>query len=406
MPWQEVKPMDEKVKFIADYLRGDLAFKALCGLYGISRKTGYKWVQRYRAQGIDGLQERSRRPHAPAVTPYIVREAVLKFRNYKGDVLGAKKIQPLLLAQFGEAQTPSQTTIYNILKSAGCVKSRSRVARTVRSIKPLKVANQANQLWSVDYKGQFKLGNGQWCYPLTVMDHASRYLLSCEGLCNTTTADAKAVFERLFREYGLPERIRSDNGCPFASVGVGGLSKLAIWWIRLGIIPERITPGQPQQNGRHERMHRTLKQRIGAVGAADLVQQQMRLDEFRQHYNEGRLHEGLGQQVPSSAYAKSTRSYPEQLPELVYPDYFERGRVCQSGLIYWRSLRVYIGYLLRDEWIGLELVDEGIWDVYFGPVRLGSLDEREVKGAKNDYLRLFNIKSVTHVGEVMCNLCS
>ncbi|MGL4995539.1 MAG: integrase core domain-containing protein [Deefgea sp.] len=388
MPWNEVKPMDEKVKFIADYLRGELAFKALCGLYGISRKTGYKWVQRYHSLGIEGLQAQSRRPHGSAVTPYVVRQAVLELRNYKGDVLGPKKIQPLLATRFAESLIPSQTTIYNILKAAGCVKSRRRINRTPRSIQPLKTAANVNQLWSVDYKGQFKLSNGQWCYPLTIMDHASRYLLSCQGFSSTTGIEAKAVFEQLFRQYGLPERIRSDNGTPFASVGVGGLSKLSIWWIRLGIIPERIVPGQPQQNGRHERMHRTLKLRIGQPGAADMAQQQVILDEFRQHYNDERLHESLGQRVPKSVYQASTRRYPETLPELVYPAYCERGRVCQSGLIYWRSLRVYVGYVLRGEWVGLELVGDGVWDVYFGPIRLGSLDEREVKGAKNDYLTL------------------
>lgn len=388
MPWNEVKPMDEKVKFIADYLRGEMAFKALCGLYGISRKTGYKWVRRYRALGCDGLQAQSRRPHSSAVTPYVVRQAVLELRNYKGDVLGAKKILPLLATRFTESQLPSQTTIYNILKAAGRVTSRRRINRTPRSIQPLKAATNVNQLWSVDYKGQFKLGNGQWCYPLTIMDHASRYLLSCQGFSGTTGIEAKAVFEQLFRQYGLPERIRSDNGTPFASVGVGGLSKLSIWWIRLGIVPERITPGQPQQNGRHERMHRTLKLRIGQPGAEDLAQQQVILDEFRRHYNDERLHEALGQQVPNSVYRNSRRPYPDKLPELMYPDYFEKGRVCQSGLIYWRSLRVYIGYLLRGEWVGLELIGEGLWDVYFGPIRLGSFDEREVKGAKKDYLTL------------------
>ncbi len=388
MSWNEVRPMDEKVRFIADYLRGEMAFKALCGLYGISRKTGYKWVRRYQAFGIEGLQAQSRRPHGSSVTPYVVRQAVLELRNYKGDVLGPKKIQPLLAAQFAESLIPSQTTIYNILKAAGSVKSRRRINRTPRSIQPLKAAANVNQLWSVDYKGQFKLSGGQWCYPLTIMDHASRYLLSCQGFSGTTGVEAKTVFEQLFRQYGLPERIRSDNGTPFASVGVGGLSKLSIWWIRLGIIPERITPGQPQQNGRHERMHRTLKLRIGQPGAADMAQQQVILDEFKRHYNEDRLHESLGQRVPRSVYQASPRSYPETLPELVYPEYFEQGRVCQSGLIYWRSLRVYVGYVLRGEWVGLELVGEGIWDVYFGPIRLGSLDERAVKGAKNDYLTL------------------
>lgn len=270
MPWNEVKPMDEKVKFIADYLRHDAPFKALCSQYGISRKTGYKWVERYEKTGIEGLSEQSRRPHHTGVPPYTIRQAIVELRSYKGDVLGAKKIQALLSSRFDSSQVPSQTTIYNILKGAGCIAARRKSRRTPKGISPLKSVQQANQLWSVDYKGQFRLKNGQWCYPLTVMDHASRYLLACEGLNSTKTAEAMPVFERLFREHGLPARIRSDNGVPFASTGVGGLSQLSIWWIKLGIIPERIEPGKPQQNGRHERMHRTLKRWVGQPGAADL----------------------------------------------------------------------------------------------------------------------------------------
>jgi transposase InsO family protein len=177
--------------------------------------------------------------------------------------------------------------------------------------------------------------NGHWCYPLTVMDHASRYLLACTGFSSTRTEDAKGVFENLFRQYGLPSRIRSDNGVPFASTGVGGLSKLSIWWIKLGIIPERIDPGQPQQNGRHERMHRTLKKRIGKPGASDLEAQQVQLDEFRQHYNHERLHESLEQKLPCDFYEHSIRQYPDKLLEIEYPKHFMRGKVCRSGLIYW-----------------------------------------------------------------------
>jgi len=388
MSWKEVKPMDEKVKFIADFLRGGLPFKTLCGLYGISRKTGYKWVERYQKSGIDGLTEQSRRPHFTSVTPYVVRQAILELRLYKGDVLGAKKIQALLGSRFEQALIPSQTTIYNILKNAGCITPRRKVRKTPRGIKPLSTALQANQLWSVDYKGQFRMKNGHWCYPLTVMDHASRYLLACTGFSSTRTEDAKGVFENLFRQYGLPSRIRSDNGVPFASTGVGGLSKLSIWWIKLGIIPERIDPGQPQQNGRHERMHRTLKKRIGKPGASDLEAQQVQLDEFRQHYNHERLHESLEQKLPCDFYEHSIRQYPDKLLEIEYPKHFMRGKVCRSGLIYWRALRVYIGYLLHGEWVGLELVGDGIWDVYFGPIRLGTLDERQATGPLKDYLTL------------------
>jgi hypothetical protein len=220
------------------------------------------------------------------------------------------------------------------------------------------------------------------------MDHASRYLLGCQGLPGTRFDEARNEFERLFREFGLPDRIRTDNGVPFASLGVGNLSRLSVWWIRLGIRPERIEPGQPQQNGRHERMHRTLKRALNPTPAANLVEQQAELDRFRADYNERRPHEGLAQRSPSTCYAASPRPYPALLSEIEYPGYFQRSRVSQNGLIYWRALRIYIGYLLTGEWVGLEAVGDGLWDAYFGPVRLGRFDERQTKGNRHDYLTL------------------
>ena len=389
MPWKEVKPMDEKVLFIADYLRQQANFSQLCEHYGVSRKTGYKWVARYRQQGTDGLEERSRRPNVSStVTPYTIQKAILELRVQQRDAPGAKKIQALLMRQFEASMVPSKTTIYNILHRAGQIEPQRRAKRVSRNQPhPLKNATSPNELWSVDYKGQFKTRNGRWCYPLTIMDHASRYLLACHGLPGTRFTETQAIFERLFREYGLPERIRTDNGVPFASLGVGGLSRLSVWWIRLGIIPERIAPGQPQQNGRHERMHRTLKRTIGQLPATSLKTQQLELDAFRIHYNEQRPHEGLQQRTPSACYQSSPRAYPQHLPELEYPSYFHRSRVARNGLIYWRAFDIYIGYLLAGEWIGLDAVGDGVWDVYFGPLRIGRFDEHEAKGRYN-YLTL------------------
>lgn len=387
MPWKDVRPMDEKVLFIADYLRQVGNFSELCGQYGISRKTGYKWVERYREEGSEGLNERSRRPHDTPATPYPIQQAILELRDQR-DPPGPKKIQALLARRFAAEAIPSKTTIYNILRRAGKIEPQ----RPSRRIKPahslLKSAHHPNELWSADYKGQFKTQDGRWCYPLTVMDHASRYLLGCEGLVGTRLPDTRAAFERLFREYGLPERIRTDNGTPFVTLGAGQLSQLSIWWIRLGIRPERIPPGQPQQNGRHERMHRTLKRSLGTPPAKDLRHQQIQLDAFRAHYNDQRPHEGLAQQSPSTCYAASPRTYPKRLPELEYPGYYHRLRVTQQGLVYWRSFAIYIGYILADEWVGLETIDDGIWNVYFGPIRLGSFDERKIGGARGNYLTL------------------
>ena len=389
MPWKDMRPMDEKILFIADHLRETDSFSRLCERYGISRKTGYKWVARYRQTGAEGLQEQSRRPRrAAGETPYAVQQAILELRHDRQGPPGPKKIQALLTSRFDAELIPSKTTIYNILRRAGQIQPQRRVRRVKGVQHTLKSATQPNELWSADYKGQFKTRNGRWCYPLTVMDHASRYLLVCHGLPGTRFNETQAIFEQAFRRYGLPERLRTDNGVPFASLGVGGLSQLSVWWIRLGILPERITPGRPQQNGRHERMHRTLKQTLSHPPAANLKAQQIQLDGFRTHYNDQRPHEGLAQKSPGTCYTPSLRSYPTRLPELEYPGYFERQRVSQNGLIYWRALRVYIGYLLAGEWVGMEPVADGLWDVYFGPVRIGGFDERETKGQRNDYLTL------------------
>ena len=218
------------------------------------------------------------------------------------------------------------------------------------------------------------------------MDHASRFLLGCDGLGGTRLEPTKKAFERLFTDYGLPQRIRTDNGVPFASVGAGNLSRLSIWWIRLGIIPERIEPGQPQQNGRHERMHRTLKRSLGQPAALNLKAEQRRLDAFRQHYNEQRPHEALAQQMPCNCYQMSNRPFPKCLPAIEYPSWFDQAKVCSSGLSYWHSLTIYIGNLLEGQQVGIEAVGDGVWDVYFGPVKLGRFDERKAKD--NNYLSL------------------
>lgn len=389
MPWKEVKPMDEKVLFIADSLREIDSFSQLCQRYGISRKTGYKWLARYREQGADGLPERSRRPLSCAdATPFAVQQAILELRGIGRAPPGPKKLQALLGARFPGDLIPSKTTIYNILKRAGRIEPRRRHRRVAPRPCALTRADTPNALWSADYKGQFKTRDGRWCYPLTIMDHASRYLLRCHGLAGTSFDDARTVFESLFRECGLPDRLRTDNGAPFASIGVGGLSRLSLWWVRLGILPERIDPGRPQQNGRHERMHRTLKQAVTHPPAQTIKKQQTLFDRFQREYNEERPHEGLAQHTPGSRYAASPRVYPERLPELEYPNWYQRQKVSVNGVMYCLGRRVYVGYLLGGEWMGLEPVADGEWDVYFGPVRLGHFDERDTRGVQNNYIVL------------------
>ena len=390
MPWKDVRPMDEKILLIGDYLRGHYpSFRLLCERFGITTKTGYKWIKRYEQQGMDGLYEQSRRPRqSPLTTPYVVRQTIIALRQRFRTPPGAKKIQTLLAKQFPHDLIPSQTTIYHILRREGLVKPTKKRQKVPLYVDPFAPVHAANELWSADYKGQLKLANGKWCYPLTVMDHHSRYLLNCQGLKGTDFKAAKHQFTRLFRQYGLPTRIRTDNGVPFAARTAGGLSRLTIWWVRLGIVPERIKPGKPQQNGRHERMHRTLKKATAQPPATSFRAQQQRFDLFRREYNEQRPHESLGQRPPATCYAPSTRPYPERLPELSYPDYFCVYPVSHPGVVYCHNGQLYVSHLLEGERIGMEQTDDGVWDIYFGPLYLGYYDIRDKKGNSTPYWTL------------------
>ncbi|APG27085.1 integrase [Syntrophotalea acetylenivorans] len=389
MPWKEVKPMDQKLLFIADHLRAMDTFKGLCHRYGISRKTGYKWVARYRELGFEGLQDQPRKPHQhPLKTPFTVRKAIIGLRSSQRDPPGPKKIQVLLRQNHPEWDIPSKTTIYKVLAEEGLIRPQRRRKPVPVGQQPFSPVHHPNDVWSADFKGQFKTRDGTWCYPLTVMDHQCRYLLECINFPGPRLEPTSDAFESLFREYGLPWRIRTDNGVPFASNSPGGLSQLSKWWIRLGIVPERIEPGKPQQNGRHERMHRTLKNATAIPPAPTAQLQQQAFDAFRQQYNNERPHESLGQTTPASKYSPSTRSMPEKLPEIEYPGYFRIALVHHSGIIHHQGHRVYVAGLLKSEKVGVEETADGIWDVHFGPLRLGSFDMRDIKKAHNDYLKL------------------
>jgi len=373
MPWMEVKPMDAKVLFVADYLRHINSFSGLCRAHDISRKTGYKWIKRYKESGFEGLLDHSRRPHTyPFRIPHRIRQKIIELRKqYK--YWGAKKIRELMTKSHPAWDIPSETTIYNIFKGEGLIQSRKRRHRVARTAGKLSKAKKPNELWTADFKGQFLTGEGKWCYPLTIMDHASRYLLACDIVPGTRYEDARASFERAFQRYGLPDRIRTDNGTPFASISVGGLSKLSVWWISLGIHPERIEPGKPQQNGRHERMHRTLKKETATPPAKTLADQQKRFDEFSTRYNEERPHEAIGMLPPKSVYHASMRRMSSNPEKLIYPGHYDISLVNYSGCIWLHNKTVYVGYLLRGYHVGLEEVEDGLWNVYLGPILLGAI---------------------------------
>ena len=386
MPWKEVNPMDEKILFIGDHLRGGRSLSELCVDYGISRKTGYKWLARYEAAGVEGLHDRSRKPKGhPAQTPYAIRQQIIELRTGSRLTPGAKKIQAKLVELYPDIEPPAVSTINKILRQAGLSKARAPRRRYDRYREPLIHSETPNQLWSVDFKGQFRLGNGQWCYPLTVMDDYSRHLMTVTGQASTNTKDTQAAFTRLFKHFGMPERIRSDNGVPFSSRATAGLSSLSIWWIKLGIHPERIEPGKPQQNGKHERMHRTLKHYTLKPASRSMAGQQQRFDSFTEAYNTERPHEGLQMKTPAQCYYPSERPFPTQLKQPEYPSYFEVKKVSNNGVIYWQRGMVYIAHLLKDEYIGLDEIDNGIFEVYFGHYRLGRIDVTVPLTAKRNY---------------------
>jgi putative transposase len=379
MPWKVDLPMDQKTQFISEYLRDSLSFTELCQRYHISRKTGYKWIKRYHAEGPAGLEDRSRRPHSsPDQTPEAVRQAIVEARR-RHPSWGAKKLLKLLERKEPLSDWPSRWTICGILKREGLVRQKTKRRKVGHPGKPTSIVTAPNELWCVDFKGQFKTRDGRYCYPLTVTDSYSRYLIGCQGLLSTETSGAKEVFTRLFKKYGLPKAIRSDNGTPFASTALGRLSQLSVWWIRLGIRPELIEPGHPQQNGQHERMHRTLKAETTRPPEANLEKQQGVFNRFIREYNEVRPHEGIELKTPATLYKASPLLLPKEVPELVYPAHFETRLVSKNSGIRWNCQWVAVSQTCAGLYVGLEQVDHGLWDVYLGPVKLGRLLEEKLR---------------------------
>ena len=378
MPWSQTSPMDQRTKFIADYLRECFSISELCQRYGVARKTGYKLIDRYLRYGPLRLEERSRKPqHSPNQTEREIVAALLEVRH-RHPSWGAKKLLRIVSRRYPRWSLPGRSTVCDILSRHGMVTKKRQRRCIGHPGKPSSLILAPNDLWCADYKGQFRTGNGRYCYPLTVTDGFSRYLLGCQALNSTAVAEAKPVFTRLFKEYGLPKRIRTDNGVPFATNTLARLSSLSGWWVRLGIVPELIEPGKPQQNGRHERMHRTLKAETTRPPANSLRAQQRKFDRFREEFNNERPHEALDQQTPAACYRASPREMPNKLPPLEYPDRFEVRYVSANGGIRWNRRWVNVSIVCVGEYVGLEEIDDGIWEVYFGPLKLGRLNERRM----------------------------
>lgn len=387
MPWSQMSPMDQRTQFIADYLRQVLSVSELCDLYGISRKTAYKWIDRYLRQGPAGLEERSRRPRSsPHRTPEEVTRALLEARR-RHPSWGGKKLLTVVGKRHPDWVLPHRSTVCDILTRHGMVPKKRARRHIGHPGKPTSQILAPNDVWSADFKGQFKTGNGKYCYPLTVTDGFSRYLIGCQALNSTAVLEAKPVFTRLFREYGLPQRIRTDNGVPFATSTLARLSRLSAWWVRLGILPEFIEPGKPQQNGRHERMHRTLKAETTRPPAGSLAAQQRKFNAFQAEFNDERPHEALDMQTPAAVYRPAARVMPEKIPAFVYPDRFEVRYVSGNGGIRWGRHWVNVSTVCIGEYVGLEEIDDGIWNVYFGPLKLGRLLERHMR-IEDQYGRL------------------
>jgi len=374
MPWKEHGVMEERFRFVEEWNSGDWSMAELCRFYGVTRATGYKWVGRYEGGGLEGLRDLSRAPHRqPNAVSEEMEDLVVAMRE-RHPSWGAPKIHARLRQDHADKNIPAESTIGALLKRNGLTVSRKRRRKSRVASEPLAHAGAPNAVWCADYKGWFRTGDGQRVDPLTISDAYSRYLLRCQALKAADYAHSKPVFEAAFREYGLPERLRTDNGAPFGSNGESGLTGLTVWWIKLGIVPEHIAPGQPQQNGRHERMHRTLKQEAASPPASSRRAQQERFDQFRGEYNEERPHEALGQQPPATYYQASPRVYPGRLPDVEYAADWQARRVAPGGQIRWLGEAVFVAHALQGERVGLEQIDDGRWRVWFSFYEIGFLD--------------------------------
>ena len=378
VPWKEICRVEERMRFVLAVSESDETFSALCARFGISRKTGYKWVERYEELGVEGLNEG--RPVArscPHRMPSELLHQVVELRK-EHPTWGPKKLRARL-QDVGVAGVPAASTIGDALKKHGLVRPRRRRVGVPMTVTPLAETLHPNDTWCVDFKGHFMLGDKTRCHPLTMTDHVSRYLLKCEAVEKPDFVHVQPHFERAFREFGLPWRIRSDNGPPFATAGLGGLSELSVWWIRLGIEPERIEPGEPQQNGRHERMHRTLQEETASPPSLTRLGQQRAFDCFRRVYNQERPHESLKMKPPASVFVPSRRHMPEKPKSPEYPDTMAVKKLDDKGRLQihrGKLFRVKLSKLLAREPIGMKPLDEDHWELFYGPVLIAELKIR------------------------------
>lgn len=371
--------MEEKLRFVFEYELGEHTMTELCQRYEIARETGYVWVRRYRAAGWAGLVERNRAAHRHAnQTPEEIERMVLE-RRQAHMRWGPRKLKRVLERDEPGRAWPATSTIGALLKREGLVVARKKRLHTAPYSEPLAHADGANRVWCADFKGWFRTADGERIDPLTISDAHSRYLLRCQAVEKTDTSRVQAIFEAAFREYGMPQAIRTDNGAPFASLAVAGLSRLAVWWIKLGIVPERIAAGHPEQNGRHERMHRTLKQETAQPPAANRRKQQRALDRFRQEYNQVRPHEALQMRTPASVYEPSARKFPACVCEPEYPESMLVRSVRRRGHFRWKKYEVFLSEVLWGERVGLLPVDDRWFTIYFAQFPIARFDSQELR---------------------------
>jgi transposase InsO family protein len=369
--------MSERRQLVSEYLRGTITMTALCECYGISRRIGYKWVSRFLVEGDTALRDRSRRPHSSPFAVDAVMTALLLQARQRHPTWGPRKIVAYLTPRHPRVSWPAASTIGALFKRHGLVRPRRRRSKPGHPGRPATPMSAPNAVWTADFKGHFALSTGARCHPLTIVDGFSRYLLACQALAHPSTIESKPVFAHLFQEHGLPAVIRSDNGAPFATTALHRLSTLSVWWMKLGIRPELIEPASPQQNGRHERMHRTLKAEATRPPAASLRAQQRRFNAFRTEFNTERPHEALGGAPPGSIYQPSTRPFPARLPAPDYPAHYTSRYVSTNGGVRFHGRYVTLAPALIGEHIALDEVADGIWAVYFYQYLLGHLHERE-----------------------------
>lgn len=393
MPWRDYSIMEEKLAFINEYLSGSWTMKDLCESFAISRVTGYKYLDRFRTYGIPGLLESPRNPHScPHKTPVAIEDAIIALRK-EHPRYGAEKLSTILLANDPTLSLPSIPTINNILKRKGLIIPRKRIRRIV-PVRPIFNPTAPNEIWSADYKGKFRLGNGSYVYPLTIADSFSRFLFIAKALYHPTFEASKAVFTSVFREYGLPKQIHTDNGAPFAgSTSLARLSSLSVWFIELDIEPVYSDPGHPEQNGRHERMHRELKAEVARPSSSSLIWQQRKLNSFVHEYNTVRPHKALDNNTPASVHIISDRPFKTKIEPWDYPSDFSVRRVFKNGAIRWGSDNwVMVSTALIGKDIGLYELGNGMWRVFFRNKLLGHLDESSLRiNAVNQRSRHLNV---------------